>query len=428
MARKKTPEFTWGPLSEKQLKVLTWWRPGSAYADYDGIIADGAIRSGKTVSMGFSFIEWAMESFDGCNFAICGKTIESLRRNVVKTLLRQLRARGYRVKERRAENMIVISRGKKTNDFYLFGGKDESSQDLIQGITLAGVLFDEVALMPESFVNQATARCSVAGSKFWFNCNPGGPFHWFYRGWILRCRARRLMYLHFLMTDNLTLDAKVLARYAAQYTGVFFQRFIKGLWAAADGLIYDMFDKDRHVADEAPPTEGDFYVSCDFGVQNPTAFLLWRKERGKDRWICLKEYYYSGREKRRQKTVAQYVVDLKKWLGDTKIRKIVVDPSATALIVELKQNGFTVLTADNEVGRGISDVSVMLNTDRLLFLSVCKRTIREFGAYVWDAKAAEHGEERPVKTNDHAMDAVRYFVRSKRLVKPVEEYRSPFER
>lgn len=428
MTRTKTPEFRWGPLSEKQLQVLTWWRRGSAFASYNGIIADGAIRSGKTVSMEFSYVEWAMETFNGYNFAICGKTIESLRRNVIKTLVRQLRARGYKVRERRSENMLVVSRSERSNDFYLFGGKDESSQDLIQGITLAGVLFDEVALMPESFVNQATARCSVAGSKFWFNCNPDGPFHWFYRKWVLKCRKRKLVYLHFLMTDNLTLDAQVLERYAVQYTGVFFQRFIKGLWAAADGLIYDMFDKDRHVADEAPPTEGDFYVSCDFGVQNPTAFLLWRKEKGKDRWICLKEYYYSGREKRKQKTVAQYVADLKKWLGDTKPRKIVVDPSATALIVELKQNGFTVLTADNEVGRGISDVSVMLNTDRLLFLSVCKRTIREFGAYVWDAKAAEHGEERPVKTNDHAMDAVRYFVRSKRLVKPVEEYRSPFGR
>lgn len=428
MARKKKPEFTWGPLSQKQLQVLTWWRKGSAFAGYNGIIADGAIRSGKTVSMGFSFVEWAMETFDSCNFAICGKTIESLRRNVIKTLVRQLRARGYKVRERRSENMLVVSRGERSNDFYLFGGKDESSQDLIQGITLAGVLFDEVALMPESFVNQATARCSVAGSKFWFNCNPDGSFHWFYRKWVLKCRKRKLVYLHFLMTDNLTLDAQVLKRYAVQYTGVFFQRFIKGLWAAADGLIYDMFNKDRHVADEAPPTEGDFYVSCDFGVQNPTAFLLWRKEKQKDRWVCLKEYYYSGREERKQKTVAQYVADLKKWLGDTKIRKIIVDPSATALIVELKQNGFTVLQADNEVGRGISDVSVMLNTNRLLFLSVCKRTIREFGAYVWDVKAAEHGEERPVKTNDHAMDAVRYFVRSMRLVKPVEEYRSPFGR
>ena len=431
MARTKTPEFKWGPLSAKQLQVLTWWRNGSAFADYNGIIADGAIRSGKTVSMGFSFAEWAMESFNGYNFAICGKTIESLRRNVIKTLVRQLRARGYEVREKRAENMMIISRGGKTNDFYLFGGKDESSQDLIQGITLAGVLFDEVALMPESFVNQATARCSVAGSKFWFNCNPGGPFHWFYVKWILKCRKRKLVYLHFLMTDNLTLDAEVLARYAAQYTGVFFLRFIKGLWAAADGLIYDMFDKKKHVARNRPETEGDYYVSCDFGVQNPTAFLLWRKEKRKDRWVCLKEYYYSGRDERRQKTVQEYADDLEEWLKKEKIEKrdvnqVIPDPSATALIVELKRRGFTVKTADNDVPRGIADVAVMLNTERLLFWGGCKRTIQEFGAYVWDAKAAQHGDERPVKANDHAMDAVRYFVRTKRLVKPLEDYTSPF--
>lgn len=431
MPKRRAAEFTWGPLSKKQMQVLTWWRPGSAFADYNGIIADGAIRSGKTISMGFSFVEWAMETFDGCNFAICGKTIESLRRNVIKTLMRQLRARGYRARERRAENMIVVSKGGKTNDFYLFGGKDESSQDLIQGITLAGVFFDEVALMPESFVNQATARCSVAGSKFWFNCNPDGPFHWFYRKWILKCRKRKLVYLHFLMNDNLTLDARIIARYAAQYTGVFFQRFILGLWAAADGLIYDMFDKAKHVARNRPDTEGDYYVSCDFGVQNPTAFLLWRKEKGKDRWVCMNEYYYSGREERKQKTVAEYVSDLGKWLEKTKVAKslvhqVIPDPSATALIVELKRCGYTVKTADNEVSRGIADVAVMLNTEKLLFWGGCKNTIREFGAYVWDAKAAEHGDERPVKANDHAMDAVRYFVRTKRLVKPIENYMSPF--
>ena len=428
---KKAAEFTWGPLSEKQMRVLTWWRKGSAFADYNGVIADGAIRSGKTVSMGFSFVEWAMETFDGYNFAICGKTIESLRRNVIKTLVRQLRARGYRAQEKRAENMMIVSRGGKSNDFYLFGGKDEGSQDLIQGITLAGIFFDEVALMPESFVNQATARCSVDGSKHWFNCNPAGPFHWFYRGWVLRCRTRGYVYLHFTMDDNLTLSEKKKRQYHVQYTGVFFLRFVKGLWAAADGLIYDMFDKERHVAEKPPATEGDCYVSFDFGVQNPTVFLLWRKEKGSDRWVCHDEYYYSGREERRQKTVAEYVSDLKKWLEEAgvprhAVRQVIVDPSATALIVELKRNAFTVLAADNDVARGIADVSVMLNTNRLLFLKHCKRTIREFGAYVWDAKAAEHGDERPVKTNDHAMDAVRYFVRSKKLVRIEESYVSPF--
>ena len=202
----KRAEFKWGPLSKKQRMILTWWVPKSKYSNYDGIIADGAIRSGKTSSMGFSYAIWAMENFDRQNFALCGKTIESFRRNALGVMKSQLRSRGYTCTERKSENLVIISKGDRANYFYLFGGKDEKSQDLIQGITLAGAFFDEVALMPESFVNQATARCSVDGSKWWFNCNPAGPQHWFKKGWINKCRERRLVYLHFTMADNLTLS------------------------------------------------------------------------------------------------------------------------------------------------------------------------------------------------------------------------------
>ena len=122
--------------------------------------------------MSLSFVMWAMDTFDDENFALCGKTIQSLRRNVIKQLKKMLKSRGYTVEEHRSENSMTIKYCDVENEFYLFGGKDEGSQDLIRGITLAGVFFDEVALMPESFVNQATGRCSVTGSKMWFNCNP----------------------------------------------------------------------------------------------------------------------------------------------------------------------------------------------------------------------------------------------------------------
>ena len=171
----KTQVFKFQPFSRKQKQVLTWWTPGSFVKDYDGIIADGAIRSGKTVCMSLSFVMWAMESFNGQNFAMCGKTIGSFRRNVLFWLKLMLKSRGYQVTDHRADNLVVIRRGEVVNNFYIFGGKDERSQDLIQGITLAGLFCDEVALMPESFVNQATGRLSVTGSKMWFNCNPAGP-------------------------------------------------------------------------------------------------------------------------------------------------------------------------------------------------------------------------------------------------------------
>ena len=175
--RVKPAPFRFKPFSKKQKKILTWWLPESGVSDAEGIIADGAIRSGKTVCMALAFVQWSMDTFDGQNFGMCGKTVGSFRRNVLSVLKQMLTSRGYEHLDKRSENLLVITHDGKTNCYYIFGGKDEGSQDLIQGITLAGLLLDEVALMPESFVNQATARCSVDGSKFWCNCNPAGPEH-----------------------------------------------------------------------------------------------------------------------------------------------------------------------------------------------------------------------------------------------------------
>lgn len=275
--RIKKAVFKFRPFSKKQKKILTWWLPNSPVHDQDGIIADGAIRSGKTVSMCLSFAMWAMETFNGQNFGMCGKTIGSFRRNVLFWLKLMLKSRGYHVEDHRADNLVVIRRGGKENYFYIFGGKDERSQDLIQGITLAGVFFDEVALMPESFVNQATGRCSVDGSKYWFNCNPDGPYHWFKTNWIDRADEKKLVYLHFTMDDNLSLSERIKARYRAMYTGVFYNRYIEGLWAVVEGIIYDMFDKEKHVTSEHYSAIGSKYVSVDYGTQNATVYLLWEK-------------------------------------------------------------------------------------------------------------------------------------------------------
>ena len=422
--------FHFQPFSKKQRQVLNWWCEGSPVKDYDGIIADGAIRSGKTVSMSLSFAIWAMSTFNGQNFAMCGKTIGSFRRNVLFWLKLMLKSRGYAVTDHRADNLVVISRGEVENYFYIFGGKDERSQDLIQGITLAGVFFDEVALMPESFVNQATGRCSVDGSKRWFNCNPDGPYHWFKQNWIDRSvgyigeekakelkeqgiNVKKVLYVHFSMDDNLSLSEAVKQRYATDYSGVFYNRYVKGLWCMAEGIIYDMFSEERHVQklkDFVDRLTGrNRYVSCDYGTQNATVFLLW--EKGLDGvWYCIREYYYSGREKRRQKTDSEYADDLEKWLAGTKIRYIIVDPSAASFIAELRKRGYSVLKAKNEVEDGIRLVSRLLNLFKLVFEEGCVNTRKEFASYVWDEKAAESGADKPVKANDHCMDAVRYFV------------------
>lgn len=407
--RIKEAIFKFKPFSTKQLKVLTWWLPNSPVEDKDGVIADGAIRSGKTLSMSLSFVMWAMFTFNGQNFGMCGKTIGSFRRNVLFWLKLMLRSRGYGVVDHRADNLVVVTKGDVTNYFYIFGGKDERSQDLIQGITLAGCFFDEVALMPESFVNQATGRCSVDGSKFWFNCNPDGPYHWFKVNWIDKLIEKNLLYLHFTMDDNLSLSEKIKARYRSMYSGVFYQRYILGLWVVAEGVIYDMFNKAKHVLDNVVGLIRDtYYVSIDYGTQNATVFLLWCKNT-KGQWVCIKEYYYSGRHEDSQKTDTEYADDLKTFLEGIKPKRIIIDPSAASFIAELKKRGYNIKKARNDVLDGIRFVASLLNQEKIVFAASCAKTILEFSSYIWDIKASDKGEDKPVKQHDHAMDAVRYF-------------------
>lgn len=397
------------PFSRHQRMLLNWWTDNSPVKEADGIIADGPIRVGKTLPMSLSFVIWATERFNGQNFAMCGKTIGSFRRNVLPDLKQVLPARGYRIEDRRADNLLVISKGERSNYYYLFGGKDERSQDLIQGITLAGVLFDEVALMPESFINQATGRCSVDGSKMWFNCNPAGPFHWFKTGWIDRHKAKNLLYLHFEMGDNLSLSEAVVRRLKSMYTGVFYRRYILGEWSIAEGLIYDQFDLAKHVVPTAERDYSQYYVSCDYGTYNPTTFGLWGLHKGV--WYRAKEYYYSGRERQAQKTPDQYVDDLVEFVGGLPIQRIIIDPSAAPLITAIRQKtSFKVRKANNDVLKGIARVSMALQSGKIKINDCCAYEIKEFQTYAWDDKAAERGEDKPIKTDDHCMDDTRYFV------------------
>lgn len=404
--------FRFKPFSQRQRQILNWWTPSSQVSAADGIIADGAIRSGKTICMSLSFVIWAMTNFDGQNFGMAGKTIGSFRRNVLQVLKRMLKSRGYKYEDHRSDNLLIIRRNGKANNFYIFGGKDESSQDLVQGITLAGVFFDEVALMPESFVNQATARCSVDGSKFWFNCNPSGPAHWFKKEWIDRRYKKRLLYLHFTMDDNLSLSEKIKERYRGQYSGVFYKRYIMGLWVVAEGIIYDMFDADKHVVkvqDIAYELTDTCYVSIDYGTQNATVYKMWIKGKS-GTWYSVREYYYSGRDMKRQKTDAEYADDLEDFIGEAKPRGVIVDPSAASFIAELRRRGIPTMKAKNDVLDGIREMAKLITVGRLKWVDSNQHTITEFGAYAWDPKAAVRGEDAPIKENDHCMDADRYFV------------------
>lgn len=398
----KQVAFRFQPFSRKQKQILTWWLPESGVSDADGIIADGAIRSGKTVCMSLAFIQWSMHSFNGQNFGMCGKTVGSFRRNVLSVLKQMLPARGYTIRDRRTDNLVVISRGSTENYYYIFGGKDEGSQDLVQGITLAGILLDEIALMPESFVNQATGRCSVDGSKFWCNCNPAGPEHWFKKQWIDERQKRNLLYLHFTMEDNLSLSEQIRARYRAMYTGIFYRRYILGQWCLAEGLVYE-FDPERHVTDDLPEF-ADYYISIDYGTLNPFSCGLWAVNGNKA--VRIKEYYYDGRANYKQLTDEEYCDAVESLTGGYEIKRAVIDPSAASFITALKRRGFRVQQADNAVLDGIRRTAVYLKNGNIKIHRCCTDSIREFGLYRWDDRKTE---DAVVKDNDHAMDDIRYF-------------------
>lgn len=390
--------------SEKQRVVLNWWRRDSPHFHKEAIVCDGAVRSGKTLCMGLSFFLWACTEFRGQRFGVCGKTISSLRRNVLTELLPKLRAIGFTVTEKRTENLVRVSFRGRTNDFYVFGGRDESSSALIQGITFAGVLLDEVALMPRSFVEQACARCSVTGSRLWFNCNPEGPHHWFYNTWILGAEKRGCLYLHFTMEDNPSLSKQIRERYARLYSGVFYRRFVLGQWVAAEGRVYDFFD-----ASKAPPVpSGEFsqwYISCDYGTVNPASFGLWGLQDGV--WYRVSEFYFDSKREMRQMTDAEYADALARLAGGRPISAVIVDPSAASFIALLKKRGWTVKKADNDVLSGIRRTSDLLKSGRLVICDTCTDCLRETEEYIWDVKA---GHDAVKKEHDHAMDDMRYFA------------------
>ena len=391
--------------SPKQRRAMLWWMPGGADAGYEAIVCDGAVRSGKTLAMGLGFFLWAGTSFRGRRFALCGKTIGALRRNVLTELLPRLRELGAVIRERRSENRLTVKFGGHSNDFYLFGGRDEAAAGTIQGMTLAGVLMDEVALMPRSFVEQACARCSVTGSKLWFNCNPAGPNHWFYREWILGAGSRGALHLHFTMEDNPSLSPEIRERYERLYTGIFYRRFVLGQWAQAEGRVYDFFEPE--MAAHVP--EGTFegwYISCDYGTVNPMSMGLWGLQKGV--WYRVAEFYFDSRARQRQMTDGEYEQELRKLAGGRPIREVIVDPSAASFIQLLRQKGWQVRKANNDVLSGIRATADALKAGRIRICTPCRDCLREMEEYVWDLRAGQRDQVK--KEHDHAMDDMRYFV------------------
>lgn len=414
--------MTFEKLSKKQKQVFRW-----CYTDdYKAIICDGAVRSGKTVCMVTSFILWAMKEFDHACFGVCGKTVASAERNLIQPVQTIADLTAYfKVTYSLKTHMLTVKAAERENYFFVFGGKDESSYQLVQGITLSGVLLDEVALMPKSFVNQVLARTlSVEKAKYWFNCNPEGPSHWFYKEWVSQPEKKNALHIHFLMSDNPILTESMIRQAEAQFEGVFYQRYILGLWVVAEGLIYTMYEE---ALAEPPEGKADEYaLSIDYGTHNPFALLLWGRY-GKV-WYLVSEYYYSGRDEGKLKTDSDYGEELDRFVDDQLSRyatedepyelsrlDVFIDPSAASFIaLLLRKDRYHVIPADNSVLEGIRNTQTAMRRGLIKISKRCKATIQELQGYSWDSKSQE---DKPIKINDHAMDSMRYFVQTKRLAR-----------
>ena len=394
-------------LGEKQRELATWWAEGSGHEELDGVIAQGSIRSGKTWAMCLGFILWSQRRFSGERFIVAGFSIETLKRNVVAPMEQLLRELRFPHDFNRAENRITIG----TNTYHLFGANKERSQDSLQGLTAAGCYADEVALFPRSFVDQMVARCSVEGSKLWFNCNPSYPSHFFKTDFVDRADELGLLLLDFRMSDNPALSPAIVERYERMYAGVFYDRYILGLWTLAEGLVYPGYADAVEEEAPAPGAVEAWAVSLDYGTQNAFAALLWG--RAGDVWHVCREYRYSGRDEGHQKTDADYVADMADFVAGVPGRpEFIADPSATSFIAAMRRAGFRVRKARNDVMDGIRETGVCMQRGRVRIAAGCEGLVKELGGYRWDERA---DGDRPLKVEDHSCDALRYGVATLRM-------------
>ncbi|WP_049778039.1 PBSX family phage terminase large subunit [Caldicellulosiruptor owensensis] len=366
-------------------------------------IAYGSVRTGKTIITTIMFLLHVVGFKQKQHFAIVGKTRDTVRRNVIPIIEQYLGEDSFTYTITRDEIEFL---GHK---IFVLGANDEKAETRIRGLTLAGALCDEVTTYPRSVFEQLLARCSVEGAKVFATTNPDSPYHWLYVDYIQKADEKGYFVMKFSLEDNPFLPPEYIEFIKKTYTGLFYKRFILGEWVAAEGIIYDMFDEKTHVINELSEKFDKHIVGVDFGMQNPTVFLLIGIKDSIA--YVIKEYYHEGREQ--TKTVDRYSKDFKDWLGDIKPSRIYIDPSAQALMQQLKADGFSnVREANNDVLDGIATVSKFLSQQKLFVHSSCKNTIREFYSYAWDTKAQQNGQDKPLKIADHCMDALRYALHS----------------
>lgn len=375
-------------------------------------LLEGSVRSGKTW---ISLVKWAMfvrSRPQGELFMMVGKTREALQFNCVG-LLEDLAGADFKCNARSNVGYLY------GREIRLLGANDEKAASKIKGSTLAGAYIDELSEIPESFYKMTLSRLSVAGAVLLATTNPDSPNNYVFTDIIENEDISRKCW-KFLLDDNTFLPKEYIENIKKEYTGVFFERYILGNWVIAEGLVYP--DYDNTVKTE-PRDYTEYAVSMDYGTQNPTVMLLWGRYGGT--WYAVREYEHSGRETNIQKTDAEYYAELEKLCSDVPAQsgakiELIIDPSAASFIAVAQQgHRFKVRKADNDVLNGIRNTASALSDRRILINDCCARTIREFGLYSWDSRAAE---DAVIKEDDHGMDAVRYFIQTKRIYKDRRYY------
>lgn len=394
----------WSPFSDKALDFLS-------NADARLNILHGSVRSSKTINCSVKWLDYIVSGPSG-DLAMLGKTTATLQRNVLNDLFDIVGPKNYKWVNRQQGELKMFDRR-----IYCFGANNEDAESKIRGATFAGALCDEVNLYPQSVFNQLMARMSIKGAQCFCNCNPDSPYHWFYTDYITNDDIQDKKIWHFVMEDNLSLDPGYIESLKQMYTGVWYDRMIRGLWCAAEGRIYDMFDPKVHMIDTKSfialsgchPQAIRWYVGCDYGTSTVMSWGLYAKLPA---GIILKvrEYYYDAVKTKAQKTDHEFATEFVDWLQGIKPYAVFVDPSAASWKTELMRRGYMVLNANNDVINGIRYVATLLNTHKYFIDKSCTNTEKEYSSYVWDPTAQRTGKDKPVKEHDHTCDTDRYVL------------------
>lgn len=361
----------------------------------------GAVRSGKTYSSLRKFLNLIRTGPPG-DCMIIGVSRDSIQRNVLNELYKFL-GEDPPTPKRTQEKLYG-------RNIYFVGATDVSAVRRIQGATLALAYVDEIACVPQVFVKMLQSRLSVTGAQLLATCNPEGPAHWLKKEYIDKQDELNLNVFNFTLDDNPSLDEEYKNDLKREYTGAWYNRLILGQWAVAQGLVYDAVDEDNFF-DEDNFQNPNFYIAgIDYGINNPTVCLLAAcNPRAWPQIRIVDEYYFSSKDHARPKTDAELADDIERFLANKNIKSVYIDPSAASFKLELDRRNLPVYDAINDVIPGIQVVNKFLLGKNLLISNKCQNLKDELYTYSWDPKAADKGEDKPIKLSDHCCDCLKYL-------------------